>query len=288
LRPCGDYRMVNTQIEKMAPNLPTGLHQLEQAAGHSIYFEADSVACYNSFRLAPGLSREALAIWTPIGLVQPTVLPFGQKNSDTEAQGPYLNAAKRLKKISNYVDDWHGYANDFDELLRNFEDFLKVCLEYNITLNAAKTRFRFASAQFFGFVASFDGTRLADRHLCPIQNMVPPEDIAELRRTLGLFVVSRKYIKDYAMITKPLTNLLKGKQLTFLWGKACPTRMSTLGTRCSLAFTSRHLTSKFRFTSKRMLRKMARAPYYISSRSVTSRSSSHTARRRIRLISWLS
>ena len=54
LRPCGDYRMVNTQIEKMAPNLPTGLHQLEQAAGHKIYFEADSVACYNSFRLAPG------------------------------------------------------------------------------------------------------------------------------------------------------------------------------------------------------------------------------------------
>ncbi len=146
LRPCGDYRLVNTQIEKMAPNLPTGLHQLEQAAGHKIYFEADSVACYNSFRLAPGLSREALAIRTPIGLVQPTVLPFGQKNSGTEAQGPYLNAAKRLKKISNYVDDWLGYSNDFEELLQNFEEFLKVCLGYNITLNAGKTRFGFPTA----------------------------------------------------------------------------------------------------------------------------------------------
>ncbi len=123
LRPCGDYRLVNTQNEKMAPNLPTGLHQLEQAAGHSIYFEADSVACYNSFRLAEGISREALAVWTPIGLVQPTVLPFGQKNSGTEAQGPYLNAAKKLRKISNYVDDWLGYSDDFEELLRNFEEF---------------------------------------------------------------------------------------------------------------------------------------------------------------------
>jgi hypothetical protein len=62
LRPCGDYRLVNTQIDKIAPNLPTGLHQLEQAAGYKLYFEADSVACYNSFRLAPGLSREALAV----------------------------------------------------------------------------------------------------------------------------------------------------------------------------------------------------------------------------------
>jgi hypothetical protein len=95
LRPCGDYRLVNTQIQKIAPNLPTGLHQLEQASGYRWYFEADSVACYHSFRLAPGASREALVVWTPIGLMQPTVLPFGQKNSGTEAQGPYLLAAKR-------------------------------------------------------------------------------------------------------------------------------------------------------------------------------------------------
>ena len=88
-------------------------------------------------------------------------------------------------------------------------------------MNAAKTRFGFATAQFFGFVASLEGTCLADKHMCPIRNMVPPEDIAELRRTLGLFVVSRKYIKDYAMITKPLTNLLRGKQLAFTWNKAC-------------------------------------------------------------------
>ena len=57
------------QIQKLGPNLPTGTHQLERAAGYRYYFESDSVACYNSFILAPGTSREALAIWTPIGLV---------------------------------------------------------------------------------------------------------------------------------------------------------------------------------------------------------------------------
>ena len=99
LRVTGDYRMVNTQIEKLVPNLPNGMDKLEQAAGYKFYFEADSVACYNSFRLAVGKSREAMAIWTPIGLVQPTVLPFGQKNSGTEAQGPYRTAARSLKMI---------------------------------------------------------------------------------------------------------------------------------------------------------------------------------------------
>jgi hypothetical protein len=47
--------------------------------------------------------------------------------------------------------------------------------------------------------------------------MVPPTDISELRRTLGLFVVSRKYLRDYAQVTKPLTELLKGKQPVFKW-----------------------------------------------------------------------
>jgi hypothetical protein len=81
---CGDYRAVNTKIEKMAPNLPTGTVELEKASGHRLYFESDSVACYNSFRLAVGRSCEALAIWTPLGLAEPTVLPYGQKKSGTD------------------------------------------------------------------------------------------------------------------------------------------------------------------------------------------------------------
>ncbi len=34
---------------------------------------------------------------------------------------------------------------------------------------------------------------------------------------MGLFVVSRKYLRRYALVTKPLTNLLKGKQAVFKW-----------------------------------------------------------------------
>ena len=96
LRIVGDYRLVNTQIEKRAPNLPTGTHQIEKASGYQYYWISDSVACYNSFVLKEGISREALAIWTPIGLIQPCVLPFGQKNSGTEAQAAYIAAAKYL------------------------------------------------------------------------------------------------------------------------------------------------------------------------------------------------
>ncbi len=48
---------------------------------------------------------------------------------------------------------------------------------------------------------------------------MPPVDVHELRRVLGLSVVSRKYIKDYAVITRPMTELLKGKAVSFTWGE---------------------------------------------------------------------
>jgi hypothetical protein len=132
LRVCGDYRQVNSQIEKMAPNLPTGTVELEKAAGHTFYFESDSVAGYNSFRLAVGRSCEALAVWTPLGLVEPTVLPYGQKNSGTEAQGPHRIASRHLRQTSNYVDGWLGYSNDLDDLCERFEEFLQAGLDNNI------------------------------------------------------------------------------------------------------------------------------------------------------------
>ena len=46
----------------------------------------------------------------------PTVLPFGQKNSGTEAQGPYRQAVASLRNISNYADDWLGYNDDPKDL----------------------------------------------------------------------------------------------------------------------------------------------------------------------------
>jgi hypothetical protein len=97
LRPCADYRLVNTQIQKIATNLPTGLHQLEPASGYSLYFEADSVACYHSFRLALGASREALAVWTPIGLMQPTVLHFGQKRIPVRKRRALVTCCEEVK-----------------------------------------------------------------------------------------------------------------------------------------------------------------------------------------------
>jgi hypothetical protein len=79
IRVCGDYRAVNSQIVKIVPNPPSGLEEVEKATGHKYYWESDSVACYSQFTLAPGRSRETLAVWSPVGLVQPTTCRLGKR-----------------------------------------------------------------------------------------------------------------------------------------------------------------------------------------------------------------
>jgi hypothetical protein len=66
---------------------------------------------------------------------------------------------------------------------------------------------------------SADGTRLSDKHLDPLQNLVPPADIPELRRVLGLFVVSRRFIQDHAMVVMPMTDILRGRHPDFSWSQ---------------------------------------------------------------------
>ncbi len=135
---------------------------------------------------------------------------------------PGRNVANYMNKgrHGNYVDDWVGYANTLEQLFLDFAVFLGVCRKYQITLGPPKTKFGFREAQFFGFRIDKRGSHLALKHLDPIRNLVPPTDVHELRRVLGLFVVSRKYIQDYAMLTRPLTDLLRGKAVSFTWGEA--------------------------------------------------------------------
>jgi hypothetical protein len=87
-----------------------------------------------------------------------------------------------------------------------------------VPLDISKTKLGYPEAQFFGFRVNKQGSHLATKHLDPIRNLVPPSDIYELRRVLGLFVVSRKYLRDYALASKPITDLLRGKALSFKWG----------------------------------------------------------------------
>jgi hypothetical protein len=88
LRVCGDYRRPNDQLLKSVPTTPNGIEVLAKLPGYKWYWSTDRFSMYNAFALAPGPSRQLLAIHTPLGLLEPTRMVFGEMNAGTVACSP--------------------------------------------------------------------------------------------------------------------------------------------------------------------------------------------------------
>jgi hypothetical protein len=225
MRVCGDYRMANDQLQKSFPTTANGTDELAKLPGYTYYWYTDRFSMYNAYALEPGPSRELLAIHTPLGLIEPTRMVFGEMNAGTVACAATPAILRTLPnkaylRTASYVDDHAQGSNTFAELLQGYTDFLALCERENWTLNAPKTMVGFPSCPFFGFLVDKNGTRLADKNLDPVRRMVPPTNVPELRKTLGVFVQSSRFIPNYAHVVRPLTELTRsehGKPVAFTW-----------------------------------------------------------------------
>jgi hypothetical protein len=179
IRVCGDYRMANDQLQKSLPSTANGTNELSKLPGYSLYWCTDRFSIYNAYGLAPGPSRELLAVHTPLGLIEPTRMVFRKMNEDTVA---CANTPATLQTLQNlayrrtaaYVDDHAQGSHTFAELLQGFTDFLALCDKEHWTLNATKAIVGFRSCVFCGFHVDKSGTRPADKNLDPIKRMIPP------------------------------------------------------------------------------------------------------------------
>jgi hypothetical protein len=60
-----------------------------------------------------------------------------------------------------------------------------------------------------------------------VMNWKPPTIIPQIRSFLGLASYYRRFIPDFSLIAKPMTELLK-KQAKFVWGQKCEDAFHTL------------------------------------------------------------
>jgi hypothetical protein len=84
---------------------------------------------YNAYALEPGPSRKFLAVHTPLGLIEPTRMVFGEMNAGTVACAAIPVILRTLPAqahlcTASYVDDHAQGSHTFDDLLSGYTDFL--------------------------------------------------------------------------------------------------------------------------------------------------------------------
>ncbi len=94
--------------------------------------------------------------------------------------------------------------------------------------NSRSSKFGVTEVDFLGHRITQEGLKMDDHKVNAILDWEPPRSVPALRSFLGLASYYRKFIKNFAKIAAPLTNLLKKSAVTYEWDEACDEAFETL------------------------------------------------------------
>jgi hypothetical protein len=141
-------------------------------------------------------------------------LPFGLKNAPSIFQRMIDDVLKDLigRTCYVYIDDIIIFGgNNAEEHLRNVKEVFERLQRSNLRVNLDKTEFLKSETEFLGYIITNNGIKPNPSKVAAINNIKPPANLKELKSFLGLASYYRRFIRNFAHIAKPLTNLTRGE-----------------------------------------------------------------------------
>jgi hypothetical protein len=216
-RPCWDYRWVNDLIVSDAHPLPLPEDMFDKLQGHRLFSKLDLTKGFWQIPLDEA-SRKILAMDTPLGLYEPTNMPFGMKNAPAVFQREMQRVLKdRLYKgVMVFIDDILIYSKTAEEHAELVEWVLKRLQDEGYYAQPDKCEFFQKEVSFLGHVVSEKGVAVQQHKVRAVTEWPEPKGKKEVRAFLGLTNYYRKFIPSFSEIAAPLTDLT-GKDVPFRW-----------------------------------------------------------------------
>lgn len=110
-----------------------------------------------------------------------------------------------------YVDDVIIFSETKEDHVRHIDCVLKNLLDANMKVSIEKSNFFKTEVEYLGFTVSRGGIRTSQSKIETVRNYPVPTTLFGLRSFLGLAGYYRCFVKVFAGIAKPLTDILKGE-----------------------------------------------------------------------------
>lgn len=186
-------------------------------------------ACWVGIR-----SRPLQAFHSPDGPKQQTTLVQGFTNSMQEFQRRVKHGIRRISPdvADNFVDDCgvKGAQSRYNdepipgndnirryifEYIQRLDLFLGTLINMGMTASGIKVILATTHLQIVGSVVSLEGWIIEPSLIQKVLDWPVPKDVSDVRGFLGTAGSGRRWIKGYALIAKPLTQLLRLTEAPF-------------------------------------------------------------------------
>ncbi|KAI4898691.1 hypothetical protein NFI96_020791 [Prochilodus magdalenae] len=241
LRPCIDYRGLNSITKPFPYPLPLVPVALEQLRGATVFTKLDLRSAYNLVRVREG-DEWKTAFLTTRGHYEYLVMPFGLRNAPSVFQS-FINDVLRDMLglfVIAYIDDILIYSPDLPTHIQHVRRVLSRLLENQLYVKGEKCEFHLGSTSFLGYIISPEGVIMDDQKVEAVANWPKPNSIRDLQRFLGFANFYRRFIRNYSSVAAPLTSLLKGDAKRLVWNAQAESAFEELKRRFTTAPLLKH------------------------------------------------
>eukprot|EP00117_Sycon_ciliatum_P034902 scpid20142/ scgid26552/ Retrovirus-related Pol polyprotein from transposon 17.6; Protease; Reverse transcriptase; Endonuclease len=234
---CVDYRRVNAITVKDPYPLPR-IDDTLDALGGAMYFSTlDLCSGYHQMPMDEA-DKAKTAFSTPDGHYEFNVMPFGVCNGPSSFQRLMSAVLRGLQwqMCLVYLDDIIVFSKTFDEHLERLEAVFQRLLEAGLRLKPSKCHLLRTEVNFLGHVVTKDGVRTDPDKIETVSEWRCPKNVAEVRSFMGFCGYYRRFVKDFASISRPLVKLTRQNQ-RFSWDGECEIAFQLLKQKMSSAPT---------------------------------------------------
>ncbi|GFW09977.1 retrovirus-related Pol polyprotein from transposon 17.6 [Trichonephila clavipes] len=217
-RLCIDYRKLNEITIADTYHLPRMDDLLHQAKLTPFMSTLDLRAGYHQVKVHVE-DQDKTEFVCPFGTYRFLRMPYGLRNAPATFQrlmNRFCNGLEDILALP-YLDDIIVLSETFEKHMFDLKTIFERLLHFKLKANREKCHFTSSRVKYLGFWITQKGIEVDPEKVASILDIPPPKNVKELQSFLQTCSWFRRYIQDFAKISRPLSYLTK-KKVKWQWG----------------------------------------------------------------------